>query len=105
LFDNSIKYSPKKSVITVFFGKGEKFILIDVKDQGIGIDGMDLAHIFDRFYRSDKSRTKTTVPGYGLGLSIAKKIVEAHNGSITVRSVPGKGSTFIVKLPILKSPS
>ncbi|MBF0320233.1 MAG: HAMP domain-containing histidine kinase [Nitrospirae bacterium] len=100
LFDNSIKYSQKKSAITVFFGKSESFIVIEVKDQGIGIDARDLPHIFDRFYRSDKSRTKWPSPGYGLGLSIARKIVESHRGSIAVKSVPGKGSTFIIRLPI-----
>lgn len=99
LLDNAIKYSPKKSTITVTVKKPDHHILATIEDQGIGIDEKDLPHIFDRFYRSDKSRVKTT-PGYGLGLSIAKKIVETHNGSISVQTTKDVGTKFSIKLPI-----
>ena len=67
---------------------------VEVKDQGIGIAATDLPHIFERFYRVSKSRSKNTTSGYGLGLSIAKKICEGHGGIISVDSTLGKGSTF-----------
>jgi two-component system sensor histidine kinase CiaH len=87
LLDNAFKYSPKKAVVTLKVGNGK----IEVQDNGIGISKEDLPHIFDRFYRSDKSRSKD---GYGLGLSIAKSIMELHKGKIEVGSKLGKGTTF-----------
>ena len=69
-------------------------------DEGIGIDAKDIPHIFDRFYQTDEARNKKDSDGYGLGLSIAKKIVSIHNGSISVESKKGKGSTFTVTFPI-----
>jgi signal transduction histidine kinase len=77
---------------------------LTVEDTGIGIPVEDLPYIFDRFYRVDKARTRSQ-GGSGLGLSIAKWVVEAHGGSIEVESVVGKGSTFRVFLPILAVPS
>ncbi|KKQ44753.1 MAG: Histidine kinase,HAMP domain-containing protein,histidine kinase, partial [Candidatus Woesebacteria bacterium GW2011_GWA1_37_8] len=65
-----------------------------VSDNGIGISKSDLPHIFDRFYRADQSRNKNEISGFGLGLSIAKKIANLHSASIRVESKPGKGSTF-----------
>lgn len=97
LLDNAIKYSDKNSEVTLTSGKTDHHIEVAVKDTGIGIDEKDIPHIFDRFYRADKSRSKTR--GYGLGLSIAKKIIETHRGSISVESKINKGSKFIVKLP------
>lgn len=96
LLDNAIKYSPTKSTVTVSSKKDASKVHISVKDHGVGIDEIDLPHIFDRFYRADKSRSKS---GYGLGLSIAKKIVESHNCSINVKSLPGKETEFLVTLP------
>lgn len=98
--DNAIKYSPKQKTIHLTSRKSDGHIIIDIADQGIGIDEKDIPHLFDRFYRADKSRTKTGVPGYGLGLSIAKQIVEQHHGTIRVHSELKKGTTFSVELPI-----
>lgn len=65
----------------------------------MGIGKEELPFIFDRFYRADKSRSKNTIQGYGLGLSIAKRIVDFHKGSISAESTVGKGTTFIIYLP------
>lgn len=99
LLDNAIKYSPLKSKIKTTAKNIDHTVLITVVDQGIGIEKKDIPHIFDRFYRADTSRTKQVTSGYGLGLSIAKKIVNMHNGIITVKSEPGKGTTFTIHLP------
>jgi signal transduction histidine kinase len=100
LLDNAIKYSPNRSTITISSEKIDNAISFSVEDEGIGINQEDLSHIFDRFYRVDKSRSKEKVFGFGLGLSIAKKIVDLHNGNISVQSTKNKGSVFTVKLPI-----
>jgi two-component system sensor histidine kinase CiaH len=99
LIDNAIKYSPEGSKIQLSSASSGKISKISVKDQGIGIKATDLPHIFDRFYRSDTSRSKIHEEGYGLGLAIAKKIAESLDGAIEVRSAPGKGSTFTFSLP------
>jgi len=98
LLHNAVKYSPEKSVIKLKMKTEKGRILIEIIDQGIGIEKEDLPHIFDRFYRTDKARTSTKEGGYGLGLAIAKTIIENHQGSIQVESTPGKGSTFKVSL-------
>lgn len=98
--DNAIKYSPKQKTVHLTGKKSDSHILIEIADQGVGIDEKDIPHLFDRFYRTDKSRTKTDVPGYGLGLSIAKQIVDQHNGVIRVHSELKKGTTFTIELPI-----
>ncbi|MEK7572123.1 MAG: ATP-binding protein [Patescibacteria group bacterium] len=98
LFDNAIKYSEKKKTITVTEEKTDGHIIVEVVDQGKGIATDDLPYIFDRFYRAEKSRNKTTAKGYGLGLSIAKQIVEEHEGKIEVKSEVGKGSRFSIRL-------
>ena len=98
--DNAIKYTPKKGTITIGGKKERNNIKIEIKDTGIGIDKKDLPFIFDRFYRADKSRTKKSVPGFGLGLSLAKKIITLHKGQISVKSKRQKGTTFAVKLPL-----
>jgi len=99
IFDNAIKYSPKGSKLSVETESLDSKVAIKVADNGIGISQKDLEHIFDRFYRGDKARSKATVSGYGLGLSIAKKIIELYGGSISAESKEGKGSTFTVVLP------
>lgn len=92
LVDNAVKYSPKGKTVEVRTKSGG---IIEVEDHGMGISEADLPHIFDRFYRSDKSRG---TDGYGLGLSIAKSIVELHKGKITVNSKAGKGTVFTVTI-------
>jgi signal transduction histidine kinase len=100
LLDNAIKYSESNTTITIRSKKTRTYALIDIKDEGVGISKNDIAHIFDRFYRSDKSRSKEVIKGYGLGLSIAQKIVEEHRGKIEVTSTMNKGSTFTIYLPL-----
>jgi signal transduction histidine kinase len=100
LLDNAIKYSPKGKVVMVSAKRNDGSVVIKVTDEGMGIDPKDLPHIFERFYRADSARSKEETDGYGLGLSIAKKIAELHRGNITVRSKVGEGTTFTVKLPV-----
>ncbi len=92
--DNAIKYSPRGSSVTIVTRKIDSHINLIIQDNGIGIEKEDIPSIFDRFYRAEKSRTKNKVTGYGLGLSIAKKIIEEHKGTISVESRVGKGTTF-----------
>lgn len=99
LLDNAIKYSPQNSKVLISSKKQDVRVSIFVKDEGIGISSEDLSYIFDRFYRADVSRSKAQVRGFGLGLSIAKKIVETHKGKIEAKSEINKGSTFIIHLP------
>ncbi|MFA6081139.1 MAG: HAMP domain-containing sensor histidine kinase [Patescibacteria group bacterium] len=99
ILDNGIKYSNKKTSINIYAKKIKKQIKIEIKDQGIGIEKKDLANIFERFYRVDQSRSKDQVSGYGLGLSIAKKIVLNHHGKISVASTINKGSVFTIFFP------
>lgn len=98
IIDNAVKYTPEKGKIQVSSRREGKFATIEVEDTGIGIKKEDLEHIFDRFYRVDKSRNSL---GFGLGLSITKEIAEAHNGSIEVRSRPDIGTVFTIKLPLI----
>ncbi|MCX6809985.1 MAG: HAMP domain-containing sensor histidine kinase [Candidatus Berkelbacteria bacterium] len=98
LIDNAIKYSSKNSKIKIETIKKEKHVIIKISDGGSGIKQEDLPHIFDRFYRADTSRNKEKINGFGLGLSIAKNIVEFHNGKISAKSKEGEGSEFTIIL-------
>lgn len=100
LLDNAIKYSLDTSEITLLSKKTDHHVQITVSDTGIGISKDDLEHIFDRFYRADKSRSKTL--GYGLGLSIANEIIVSHKGTIHVESELNKSTTFTLVLPFKK---
>ncbi|MFA5025974.1 MAG: ATP-binding protein [Candidatus Shapirobacteria bacterium] len=100
LLDNAIKYSPKNSLIKIGSKTGKRQVVIKVSDQGLGIEEKDLPHIFERFYRADSARSHFEEGGYGLGLAIAKKIVDEHGGKILVNSIVGKGSEFKIILPI-----
>lgn len=97
LLDNAVKYSPDHSKVAVDIKKSDKHVELEVSDHGIGIKESDLPYIFNRFYRADISRCKQKVEGYGLGLSIAKRIVELHSGTISAQSKAGHGSQFTVK--------
>ena len=97
LIDNAIKYSPENTEIKISFYSENKQIVIRVADQGIGITQKDLPHIWKRLFRGENSRSEK---GIGLGLSLVKSIIEAHNGSIDVESIPGNGTSFIVRLPL-----
>jgi two-component system phosphate regulon sensor histidine kinase PhoR len=98
LIDNAIKYNVENGNVLVSVKNEENNGLISVKDTGIGIPQEEQDRIFERFYRIDKSRSKK-IEGSGLGLSIVKHIVEYHNGSITLESEVGKGTTITIKLP------
>ena len=100
LLDNAIKYSPEKSAVIISTLVHRNKVAVGVVDQGVGIAKVDIPHLFDRFYRADASRNKTKAGGYGLGLAIAKEIVEKHRGEISVKSKLGHGSTFKVILPL-----
>lgn len=100
ILENAVKYSPKKSTITVKATKKGSQGIISVQDTGMGIDENDLPHIFDRFYRSDKARTTLGKNGYGLGLSIAQKIARMQQVQIAVTSKVNEGSTFKLTLPL-----
>ena len=102
LIDNAIKYTPTGGHVYLALSKENGWATIQITDTGIGIPPEDLAHIFDRFYRVDKSRTRQQ-GGSGLGLSIAQSIVKAHKGQIQVRSEVGQGTTFSVMLPIVEN--
>jgi len=99
LLDNAIKYSSKGKTVTFDASATDKEVVWRVSDEGNGIEPSALEHVFDRFYRADSSRAKSTTEGYGLGLSIAKMIADVHEGNITVKSRVGHGTTAIVLLP------
>ena len=99
LVDNAIKYNRPQGTVKVSARAEGPSAVIEVKDTGIGIPAAEQQHVFDRFYRVDKSRSRSQ-GGSGLGLAIVKKIVEEHGGTVSVESSPGQGSTFCVSLPL-----
>lgn len=101
IIENGIFHTPEGGQITVSIKKESEMFSLVVSDTGDGVAEEDLPHVFERFYRADKSRNRTK-PGTGLGLAIAKEIVELHNGSIAVENAapPNIGAIFIIKLPI-----
>lgn len=99
LVDNGIKYTPQGGEVILSLTKENNWVKISVQDTGIGIAPDHVPNLFDRFYRVDKARSRDA-GGTGLGLAIAKSVVDAHNGKITVESTLGKGSTFMVWLPL-----
>jgi signal transduction histidine kinase len=102
LIANAIQYTPSGGEIFLSIRKLGDQARVIVRDTGPGIPAEDLPHIFDRFYRAEKSRTRSKSSGFGLGLSIAHWIVEHHGGQIKVESKEGKGTTFVIWLNILK---
>ncbi len=99
IVDNALKYTPENGKVEVSLQVSGRWAQIQIRDDGPGIPGEDLPHIFERFYRVQKDRARKT-GGSGLGLSICKLIAESHDGSIEVESVVGKGTTFFIRLPI-----
>jgi len=97
LLDNAIKFTPSGGKVMVSARADDSKATMTIEDTGPGISANDLPHIFERFYRCDKSRS---TPGNGLGLSLALALVHAHGGDITVTSSPGKGSAFTVSIPL-----
>jgi two-component system phosphate regulon sensor histidine kinase PhoR len=97
LIHNAIKFTPPGGSVTIRARQEGQDVLVSVSDTGVGIPADDLPRIFERFYKSDKSRSGG---GTGLGLAIAKHIIEAHGGRIWAESVEGKGSTFHFTLPL-----
>jgi histidine kinase len=101
LLGNALQYTPQGGQATVGAWANTNHVIITVQDSGIGISPESLPHIFERFYRVDKSRSRAG-GGSGIGLTISKHLVEAHNGQLTAASSGlGKGSTFTVSLPIV----
>lgn len=98
--DNAIKYTPERGYLELRTFYKRNNYCISIRDSGIGISKEDLPHLFERFYRSDESRTRET-GGHGLGLAIARVIVIGHGGTIQVKSKLGKGSEFIMQFPIV----
>jgi signal transduction histidine kinase len=101
VFENAMRYTPAGGAIRVRLSEAPGEARMDVSDTGIGIPAQDQPFIFERFFRSDRARRAYT-GGSGLGLSIVRWIVDAHKGTIAVESAPGKGSTFTVRLPLIR---
>jgi len=99
LLDNAVNYTPEEGVITVNLSKTRSTVQLEVIDTGIGISPQYQQRVFERFYRVDKARSRE-LGGTGLGLSIVKNIAEHHNGTVSLKSRPGAGSTFTVNLPL-----
>lgn len=99
LLHNSIKFTPDNGIIRISIQENELHVIIKITDTGIGISEEDQVHIFERFYKGDKARTRD-IGGSGLGLSIVKKIIDIHHGTIHVQSVLGEGTEMIISLPL-----
>jgi len=105
LITNAIKYTPRGGHVELSMTRraGDE-IAIAVRDTGIGIAATDLPHVFDRFWRADRARSRASErAGFGLGLSISQWIVQAHGGTISVQSRLGRGTVFTVVLPVIPS--
>lgn len=98
IMNNAIKYSPDGGVITCRLLETHNHVIMSISDQGLGMPKKELSHIFERFYRVDKARSRAQ-GGTGLGLAISKEVIELHHGRIWVDSTEGKGSTFYISLP------
>jgi two-component system sensor histidine kinase ResE len=103
LVDNGIQFTPPGGTVRIKAWHRDEAILIEFQDNGVGIDAGDISRIFERFYQVDSARAGGKDRGTGLGLPIAREIIHAHGGSITVESKPGQGSNFMVKIPVADS--
>jgi two-component system, OmpR family, sensor histidine kinase CiaH len=102
--DNAIKYTGEKGAVHVSLKRDHQKVILEIADNGRGINAESLPKIFDRFYRSDSSRTSQgNAAGYGLGLSIAKQIIELHKATVKVASIPEKGTTFTITFPAIRA--
>ncbi len=101
LIDNAIKYSHAPARVSVSLTVRDGLAVIEIRDGGVGISADDLPHVFDRFYRADRARTKMSTSGAGLGLAICRSIVAAHGGRISLSSNPGGGTLARVELPAI----
>ena len=100
LITNAVKYTPSGGTVSIRLADENDIVTIAVHDTGVGISAKDIPHIFDRFYRADLARSRSGErPGVGLGLAITKWIAEAHGGTITATSRPGRGTAFSVRIP------
>jgi signal transduction histidine kinase len=99
LVDNAIKYNKEHGLVKITLNADHQYFTIEVRDTGIGIPEDDLAQIYERFYRVDKSHARE-IAGTGLGLAITRNAVLMHKGTITVTSKEGEGSIFTVKMPL-----
>jgi signal transduction histidine kinase len=97
LIHNSIKFTPSQGIIRIQLEKVDDKTIVKISDTGIGISKQDQIHVFERFYKADKARDRSK-GGSGLGLSIVKKIIEMHEGSICIESEEGKGTTLTITL-------
>lgn len=102
LLTNAINYSIENTTVHISIYKNEKYGIFQIEDQGIGISKEEINRIFERFYRVDRARSRNS-GGTGLGLAIVKHLVEAHHGLIKVESEVGKGTSFTVFIPLVKS--
>ena len=100
ILDNAIKYSPEKPVIDIYTENVKDFVIVKIKDQGSGMSKVAQKRIFEKFYR-EHTGDLHNVKGHGLGLAYVKRIIEDHNSQIFVESEKGKGSTFIIKVPLI----
>lgn len=100
LIDNALQYSPKESQININIYNQDHIVKFEITNLGAGIQPDKLQHIFERFFRADTSRTGGEQKGFGLGLSLAKKIVELHDGEIIASSIPNQKTTFTLVLPL-----
>lgn len=102
LIANAITYSPENTTVTLRIKENSEYGIVEVEDQGMGIEKSEIARIFERFYRVDKARSRNS-GGTGLGLAIVKHLIEAHSGKINVESQVGKGTCMKVYIPLKKS--
>ena len=102
LVDNGLNYTPPGGVVEISVGREDGYGVLRVADSGAGIAPEHLPHLFERFYRADKARSRAE-GGTGLGLAISRWIAEVHGGTIGVESTPGQGATFSVRLPLKRA--
>jgi signal transduction histidine kinase len=103
LVSNALRYTPPGGTVTLAVRRSEDMVGFEVRDTGSGIAAEHLPNVFERFYRADRSRARST-GGAGIGLAVVKQLVDAHGGCVSVTSTPGKGSCFVFTLPYARAP-